>query len=169
MAIKLPHVAITQIPNNRPAAVPALWNSRYAEINANNRALESFVAFADIATGGAEAAKTGTCENFNLLAGASVFVRFAQTNTAKNATLNLNKTGAKPIVFNGNPVPSGLLEKGCVYPLVYDGSQWIVTGGTASMGTAISPTIQAAIDAGDVYGKGVHAAFLAFNQANQVR
>ncbi len=31
----LPHVNITQIPNNEPDAVPALWNTRYSEIDDN--------------------------------------------------------------------------------------------------------------------------------------
>ena len=31
----LPHTSITPIPNNEPDAVPALWNTRYSEIDAN--------------------------------------------------------------------------------------------------------------------------------------
>ena len=31
----LPHLNITQIPNNEPDAVPALWNTRYTEIDEN--------------------------------------------------------------------------------------------------------------------------------------
>lgn len=31
----LPHTSITPIPSNEPDAVPALWNTRYAEIDAN--------------------------------------------------------------------------------------------------------------------------------------
>ena len=35
MAITLPHSAITEIPNTEPAATPALWNTRYNEIDVN--------------------------------------------------------------------------------------------------------------------------------------
>lgn len=33
--MSLPYVNITQIPNNEPDAIPALWNTRYSEIDAN--------------------------------------------------------------------------------------------------------------------------------------
>ncbi|MEW5885464.1 MAG: Ig-like domain-containing protein [Pseudomonadota bacterium] len=36
----LPHHPITPIPNNEPEAIPALWNVRYAEIDANFSALD---------------------------------------------------------------------------------------------------------------------------------
>lgn len=168
MPIAIPHITITNIPNNRPAAVPSLWNSRFSEISENFRVISGFSAWAECKTGAGDAAKTATCSNLKLSTGVSVFVRFAQTNSAANPTLNINGTGAKPIFFNGKPVPVGRLEKDCVYPLTFDGKNWIVTGGTSVLGTEISPTIQNAIDAGDVYGKGVHAAFLSFNTTNKV-
>ena len=40
----LPHNTITPIPNNEPDAVPALWNTRYAEIDDNFRNLDGRVA-----------------------------------------------------------------------------------------------------------------------------
>lgn len=40
----LPHNTITPIPNNEPDAVPALWNTRYTEIDDNFRNLDGRVA-----------------------------------------------------------------------------------------------------------------------------
>lgn len=37
----LPHAVITPIPNNEPDATPALWNTRYAEIDENFAALDA--------------------------------------------------------------------------------------------------------------------------------
>lgn len=39
--MSLPHVVITPIPNNEPDATPALWNTRYAEIDENFAALDA--------------------------------------------------------------------------------------------------------------------------------
>ena len=39
----LPHNTITPIPNNEPDAVPALWNTRYTEIDDNFRNLDGRV------------------------------------------------------------------------------------------------------------------------------
>ena len=33
--MSIPHQIITPIPNNEPDAIPALWNVRYSEIDAN--------------------------------------------------------------------------------------------------------------------------------------
>lgn len=40
----LPHTSITQIPNNEPDAVPALWNTRYVEIDENFANIDGRVA-----------------------------------------------------------------------------------------------------------------------------
>lgn len=40
----LPHTSITKIPNNEPDAVPALWNTRYEEIDDNFVALDGRIA-----------------------------------------------------------------------------------------------------------------------------
>lgn len=40
----LPHISITPIPNNEPDAVPALWNTRYSEIDENFSSLDGRVA-----------------------------------------------------------------------------------------------------------------------------
>lgn len=39
--------------------------------------------------------------------GVRVSVRFANANTAKSPTLNINNTGAKPIYLQGEPIKSG--------------------------------------------------------------
>lgn len=57
----LPHNTITPIPNNEPDAVPALWNTRYSEIDENFSALNSRLETeeAEIAAARAGAASLG--------------------------------------------------------------------------------------------------------------
>ena len=49
------------------------------------------------------AAKTVTCTDFDtLVSGVTIHVLFTQTNTASNPTLNVNSTGAYPIVYKNS-------------------------------------------------------------------
>ena len=50
-------------------------------------------------TGSGVAAKTVTVDKFALETGAQVIVTFTNANTATNATLNVNSTGAKAIYY----------------------------------------------------------------------
>ena len=70
--------------------------------------------------------------SFTLAAGASVFVKFQNSNTAASPTLNVNGTGAKAIYRYGTTIP-GTIEAnswkaGSVVHLVYDGSTWQMVG-----------------------------------------
>lgn len=50
---------------------------------------------------GSTAAKTINAEGYSLINGGSIKIKFNNKNTADNATLNINGTGAKPIIYNG--------------------------------------------------------------------
>ena len=50
-------------------------------------------------TGAGTVAKTVSVDNFVLETGAQVIVTFSSANTATNATLNVNSTGAKAIYY----------------------------------------------------------------------
>lgn len=67
---------------------------------------------------------------FTLEAGATVTVKFNNTNSANTPTLNVNSTGAKNIYHKGAQITSGdnksLLAGVCSF--VYDGTQWHLTG-----------------------------------------
>lgn len=69
---------------------------------------------------------------FYLVAGASVYVKFAHTNTASGATLNVNGTGAKAIMTWGTePVgtsASTSWSNNTVMHFVYDGTYWFICG-----------------------------------------
>ena len=128
MAITLPHSAITEIPNTEPAATPALWNTRYNEIDDNFKRLATYTPVGTSSTAAGTKAKAVTINGFSLSTNAFVLVKFSNANTASAPTLNVSNTGAKAIYFNGAAVPTGYLEANKFYHFVYDGSHWVLTG-----------------------------------------
>ena len=76
------------------------------------------------------AAKTVTVDNFSLVEGAMVIVKFTNTNSASSPTLNVSNTGAKPIYRYGTTAASTSQtttgwRAGAVQTFVYDGSGWV--------------------------------------------
>ena len=86
--------------------------------------------FGTCSTGASTAAKTVsiTTGTFSLEAGATVFVKFSNSNTAGAPTLNVNSTGAKSIKQYSTTAPGTTTntswQAGEVLCLVYDGSYW---------------------------------------------
>ena len=77
------------------------------------------------------AAKVVTCPKFDvLLTGVTIHVKFTNTNTAENPTLNVNNTGAKNIYIYGTTRPGVNESKswfsGATVAFTYDGTNWIV-------------------------------------------
>lgn len=75
-------------------------------------------------------AKTVTVDNFELVTGAMVIVKFINSNSASSPTLNVNSTGAKPIYRYGTTaVSTGTTTTGwtagAVQMFVYDGTGWV--------------------------------------------
>ena len=68
-------------------------------------------------------------ENFVLQLGDIVGVRFTNTNTANNPTLNVNNSGAKPIYYNDDAVHTTYLWAGGEADrdtlFMYDGTNWV--------------------------------------------
>lgn len=83
---------------------------------------------ATCATASGTAAKTAALAGFRLQTGAALRVKFANANTAANATLNVGGTGAKPLYYHGKAVPAGLLAAGHTYAVVYNGTQYEIIG-----------------------------------------
>ena len=79
-------------------------------------------------TSGSTTAKTVSCTGFSLITGAEITVKFNNTNTASNPTLNVNSTGAKAIYYKGKAVPSGYILSGGTYTFRYNGTQWELVG-----------------------------------------
>jgi len=67
---------------------------------------------------------------FTLIEGTTVHIKFTHNNTVANPTLNINSTGAKPIVQYGitaigtSDATNGWYE-GAILSLTYDGTSWI--------------------------------------------
>ena len=83
-------------------------------------------------TSAAIAAKTVTITGFTLVTGAIIHVKFTYANTASTVTLNVNNTGAKSIYYKGadfkNTIGSTGLTSNCIYELLYNGTQYEITG-----------------------------------------
>lgn len=95
-------------------------------VNFNGSAAVSHYGTCSTAAG--TAAKTVALSNYVLVTGALVTVKFTVTNTAANPTLNVNSTGAKAIYYRGSAVPAAALQANATYVLVYDGTNYDITG-----------------------------------------
>lgn len=90
--------------------------------------------YGQCSTAGGTAAKVVTLSPAltELKAGEVIFVKFANSNTASNPTLNVNGLGAKAIRRYGTTAPStsaaSSWNAGSVVALVYDGSYWQMVG-----------------------------------------
>lgn len=67
-----------------------------------------------------------TSGTFSLIMGAQVAIKFNNSNTANNPTLNINNTGAKNIFYNGEQITDGSEKQSIkgVAIFIYDGTQW---------------------------------------------
>lgn len=85
-------------------------------------------------TAKASATKVVACDNFKLVTGASIKVKFESENTASYPKLNVNSTGAKSIYWRGASLPKDQYwEAGAVLELVYDGSYWNLLDGASRL------------------------------------
>lgn len=70
-------------------------------------------------TAAGTAAKTANLANYTLTEGALVTVKFTYANTAANATLNLNNTGAKAILYKGAALANNVISAGDICTFIY--------------------------------------------------
>ncbi len=75
-----------------------------------------------------EVDKVADCDNFALIKGKRVVVEFTNVNTADNATLNINNTGAKALRLGGTQLKANMLLANQPYELVFDGTAYEVVG-----------------------------------------
>lgn len=105
-------------------------------------------AYAECATAASTAAKvaiicTGndtTNTAFALVKGVTVSVKFAETNSAANPTLNVNGTGDKDIYYHNTNIPTSQLEDNNVYLFAYNGEQWELIGNNQYYKSEIAAT-----------------------------
>lgn len=100
--------------------------------------------YATCSTAAATAAKTVDVPGFSLAAGALVCVRFTVTNTAANASLNVNGTGAKAIRYRNAAISAGYLAANRTYFFIYDGSYYQLIGDIDTQRSVASDTEVAA-------------------------
>lgn len=95
------------------------------------------------------AAKVGTLSDFDtLITGVTIHIKFTNTNTATNPTLNVNNTGAKSIYKAGTTAVGTTVgtswAAGAVVSFTYDGTAWLMndhvddTNTTYSAGTGLT-------------------------------
>lgn len=73
-------------------------------------------------------AKACDCAGFALVTGAEITVKFTNTNTQANPTLNVNGTGAKVIYYRGAAIAAGNLAANRTYTFRYNGTQYELVG-----------------------------------------
>lgn len=70
-------------------------------------------------TAASTAAKTANIANYTLTEGALVTVKFTNGSTASNATLNINNTGAKPLLYKGSAITGEIIGAGDICTFIY--------------------------------------------------
>ena len=117
-------------------ATPAWANGTSPAINAANLlALGQAAELAEhpygvCSTAAATAAKSVTIDysgTLSLFAGLTIRVKFSNSNSAANPTLNVNSTGAKSIMSYGTTHTTTWVA-GQILEFTYDGTYWLVTG-----------------------------------------
>ena len=83
---------------------------------------------------GTAAAITANIANFTLVSGITIYLKIITANAAA-ATLNVNNTGAKSLIYNNLTLPANVLKVGQTYTLCYDGNYWQIAG-HVNLGTA---------------------------------
>lgn len=103
------------------------------------------IAYGTCSTAAATAAKVVTISgntNWSLTAGSIITIKFANTNTAQNPTLNVNGTGAKSIWYSAGVVTTSALNMGgyANRPMIYmyDGTQYVFLGWSYDANTTYS-------------------------------
>ena len=87
------------------------------------------------------AAKTVSKTGFSLVTGARIAVKFTHANEAENPTLNVNSTGAKPIMMFGTmPGRYGIWGAGRIVEFIYDGTNWVMLMPSFAEGIGTNPS-----------------------------
>ena len=84
--------------------------------------------YAECSTAAEITEKIISCENFNLVRGAWIAIKFSRGNTAQNATLNINSTGAKNISYRNSTLSSTALTVNGTYLFIYNGINYELAG-----------------------------------------
>lgn len=105
--------------------------------------------FCICSTAAATVTKTASLSGFKLGTGARVTVKFTYGCTAANPTLNINSTGAKAIYYKGAAVPAGYIVPNMFVEMMYDGTQFCITGDIQNMNAPLTGFVKGS-QTGDV-------------------
>ena len=89
---------------------------------------ESITHYGECDTAAGTAEKTIICSWFQLVTGARIAVKFKNSNSASNPTLNVHGTGAKPIYYRGAAISASYLAENRTYEFIYNGTQYDLVG-----------------------------------------
>lgn len=101
--------------------------------------IDKSVLYANCSTGADTAAKTVSATHYELVNGAVVLVKFANTNTASAPTLQVGTTTAKSIMYNGSALTD--LRNDRIYEFIYDGTYWQCISGVTAYSSVSSTTL----------------------------
>ena len=100
--------------------------------------ITSQLAYVECDTEGNIAAKIIALNDYELLSGGSLKVKFLNKNTANNVTLNINSKGAKALYYHGKRVSSSnTWEANEVVEIYYDGTNYQANNVTGNSGDGI--------------------------------
>lgn len=89
-------------------------------------------------TAAATVAKTVSASGYVLSAGGNIRIKMTNANTALNATLNINSTGAKALFYNGSQATSeNSWQAGEVIVVYYDGTRYQSTNSLGGAGSSV--------------------------------
>ena len=101
-------------------------SSGWVEANFGSTGSGSFYGVSSESSTTRTATLTNDNGNFELVVGATVNIKFTHASSSDSMTLNVNNTGKKPIKQNSSNTTEW--KAGAIINLVYDGSNWIVSG-----------------------------------------
>lgn len=100
-------------------------DSKLAEKQSEISNLESKIGYYECSSGASRVSKTVTASNYVLGNGGSIKIKMQYANTANDATLNINSTGAKALYYDGARASStNTWEEGEVLDVYYDGTNF---------------------------------------------
>ena len=96
--------------------------------------------FATCSTAAGIKDKTVNVSGLKKVVGAAVLIKFTNTNTAANPTLNVNGLGAYPIYYKGTNIDAKLLESNIPFLFIFSGSAWDISNGIQKEQTILTVT-----------------------------
>lgn len=92
---------------------------------------QSDTVFVSCDTDGAAAVKTLSVDDFELVPGSRLYLRFGEVNAAVNPKISINGGESKPLRWQGVAPEVGDLAKGQIYEIMYSGTDWQILAGMA--------------------------------------